>query len=266
MDALWITNGFWLSLALYTVSCLLYYLRIVFSNPKLAGLGFRLSLFAFMFHAIFLVSHLAGQEYPYIQSTFDIYQVVSIALVFTFILISFFYDFYILGAACLPLVIVFYILGLTQMIPYQWGDHFLQNPWAFTHLFFILMAVSFFCLSFLVGALYLIQEYRIKNKKMGPVFGKFPALETMDLVHYRSVYTGFVFFTLGIITGGGWSKSTIGYYITNDFKQLVSIAAWIFLALFLNLKLPKGWAGRKGIVLSSMGLIAIIFLFLWIQK
>lgn len=131
--------------------------------------------------------------------------------------------------------------------------------WGPIHLGFIFLSVSIFLVSLVLGGLYLLQETRIKSKSIrGERISRLPSLEKLEDLHYRTLYIGFVFFTVGIITGGGWSKATRGVYISDDPRQFFSIGLWIFYALLLNLRVPRGWIGRRGILLSVVGFVAVI--------
>lgn len=138
-------------------------------------------------------------------------------------------------------------------------------PWALVHLVFVSIGMSIFTVGLGIGLLYLVRESRLKKKEVGGFLERLPSLEKMDRIYYRLLYTGFVFYTIGMITGGGWSKSVSGVYLSGDFKQILSLAIWVFFALFLNLRSAKGWIGKKGIMVSSIGFVAALLLFTWLE-
>lgn len=260
------SNGFLVVVGFYILATVFYCLRSIFEKKILSAVALRITIAGLMIHAVFLARHLLGQEYPFLIAPFDTFQLVSLCVVFAFVLLSFLYRFFAAGLILLPAGLLFNILSLVHLVRYRAPGHFLENPWAFVHLVFVFIGLAVFIISFIVGIIYLIQEYRIKHKKTGGLFERFPSLEILDHIHYRSLYTGFVFFTIGIITGGGWSKSMTGVYVTGNLKQLLSFAAWIFFALFLNLRVSRGWVGRRGILLSCIGFAAVFFLFTWVQR
>jgi len=263
-----ITHSTWflIVLGIYLAATVLYCLRSIFSKKILSAIALRVTVIGLLIQLVVLILHLIGQGAPYLKSSFETYQVISASMVLIFVVLCFFYRFYATGIVVLPLALIFNILSLKTYVAYQLPGHFLDNPWASVHLVFVFIAISVFLISFVVGLLYLIQENRIKNKKSGGVFDRFPSLEVLDHIHYRSLYIGFIFFTVGIITGGGWSKSITGFYVTNNLKQILSVSLWIFFGLFLFLRVSKGWIGRRGILLSCIGFAAVIFLFSWVQK
>lgn len=253
-------------LGIYVLATILYCLRIIFEKKFLSGLALRLSIVGFLIHAVFLILHLYNKGYPFFVSSFETLQVTSGSIILVFLVLCIFYRFRATGVLFLPLGLLFYVISLTWVVGYRYPGHFLENPWAFTHLVFIFISIAVFMASFIMGILYLVQELRIKRKITGGFLDRLPSLEIMDLIHYRALYVGFIFFTVGIITGAGWSKSTLDVYISTDVKQLLSLALWVFFALFLNLRVSRGWKGKKGILLSSLGFIAVIFLLMWVQR
>lgn len=257
--------GLILPLTLYTAASFIYFFKIVLRRESLSTLGLRLIVIGIIVHGILLSVHVAGAPYPFLVSSFEAFQVTSIILMLAFLLFSIFYRFFYAILFLVPLAIVFFVLSLTRVVAYHIPGHFLANPWGFVHLLFMILAAPMFLVSLTGGFLYLVREDRIKHKRLGGFFDHLPALQEIEEIHYRSLYMGFVLFTVGIITGGGWSKSVSGYYLVHDVKQLLAIGLWVFLALFLNLRVSHGWIGKRGIVLSSIGIIGVIFLFSWTQ-
>ena len=265
-DSTLFSLGFGAALLLYAIGILFFCFRLIFDKKTLAIVALRFTVSALLIHLTFFLTHLIRQGSPYIQTSFDTYQIVSVGIILLYLGLSFSHRFIATGIILIPLSFLFYILSLTHIISYHLPGHILENPWAFVHLVFIFIALTIFIISFVTGTLYLVRDYRFRHKKFGGFVDRLPALDVMDLIHYKALYIAFVCFTVGIITGGGWSKSVSGYYISNDFKQLFSMAVWLFFALFLGLRSKRGWVGRRGILLSSVGLVAILFLFSWVQN
>ena len=129
----------------------------------------------------------------------------------------------------------------------------------------IFMAVSFviFTLSFAVGLIYLIEEFRLKNHKL-PI-GWLPSLSALDWVHYRVLVFGFFLLSVGIVMGAFLSKAIIGSFLTEDPRQIASLVIWSLYAFFLNARLQVGWKGRRGMILSALGFLGILLAFVAIN-
>lgn len=256
-------SGFATVLGFYIAATLAYVLRVLLNKKILSAIALRVTLAGVVLHLFFLTLHFIRQGYPFLVTSFDSFQLTSLAIIFVFSILSLAYRFSVTGVILLPFSLFFFILSFKGVIDYRLISPFLGNPWAFTHLIFIFLSLAVFMVGFVVGMIYLIQEYRIKRKLSGGIFDRFPPLETLDQVHSKSLWAGFIFFTIGIITGAGWSKSTLGLYVTNNITQVLSFVVWIFFAVFLNWRIPKGWIGKRGILLSGLSLGALAFLLFW---
>ncbi|EKD41894.1 MAG: cytochrome c assembly protein [uncultured bacterium] len=258
IDFFGVRSALTLLLVVYLAALFLECLRFIFHQKRWGINGFRLSLLAFVCHASLLGIQFFNQRYPFLTGPFETYQFISLILVFVYLVLSYYFPIAILGLFVLPVMLGFYVLALTHHQSWALSDSFLRNPWAFLHLISVFVAFAVFTMSIITGVAYLCQQYRLKAKKWGTWLDRLPSLEILDFVHYRALYVGFVFLTVGIIMGGGWSKSVTGFYVTNSFKQLMSLAVWVFLALLINLRVSQGWSGRKGIILALIGFVGLI--------
>ena len=118
-----------------------------------------------------------------------------------------------------------------------------------------------FSIGLVAAIMFLLSERQIKHKNFEGIVARFPSLAILDNIHYKSLYVGFLLFSLAIITGAGYSKLTSGTYLTNDPKQWISLLCWFFFALLLNFRVRQGLQGRKGVMLSMVGFVGMTFLF-----
>lgn len=247
-------------LALYLASTLCYILRLIIDKPVLSVLGLRGVVLAAFLQTLTLGFHFLRAEEVF--STFlDYYQLSALILSYTFIILCFKKRFYASGLFFLIPIDLLIILSLTHQNPYA-----LKIPWPlygylWTHLISIFLSLAVFIVGMVSAVLFLISERNIKAKKLGGWVSRLPSLAVLDDIHYKAVTLGFVIFSLAIVTGAGYSKVLTGHYISDDLKQGLSIILWIFFAVILNFRVRKGWQGHKGILLSLIGLIALVLLF-----
>lgn len=83
--------------------------------------------------------------------------------------------------------------------------------------------------------------------------------ERLDIISYKMIAFGFLFLTLGIITGAVWANSAWGTYWSWDPKETWSLITWIVYAIYLHLRLRRGFRGKKAAWLSVTGFLAMIF-------
>ena len=124
------------------------------------------------------------------------------------------------------------------------------------------MGNGMFAITFLAAIMYLILERSIKQKKFGSFYSRLPSLATLDSINYYSLVYGFVFLTLGMITGSVYAQYLIGTYWQWDPKEVWSLITWISYAVLIHERLTVGWRGRKAALLSIVCFCILIFTFL----
>ncbi len=91
------------------------------------------------------------------------------------------------------------------------------------------------------------------------LFARFPDPALMDLLTHQTVMFGFVFLSVGIITGAVWANSAWGRYWGWDPKETWSLITWFVYATLLHARLMRGWQGRRIAYLSILGFVAVLF-------
>lgn len=255
-----VMSHFVVILGCYVIAFFLFCLRLITGHQNLSLVALRWTVISFFGHLLLLSFYFQEKGYPFLSNSFDFLQVMSLTIVLVYLIFSHFYRFYAAGLFLLPLTLIFLSMSLTKIIASTTPGHFFENPWAFIHLLFVSVGIAIFIVSFIAGLLFIFQEVRIKKNFFGGFLDRLPSLESLDQIYYKSLYVGFVLFTVGIITGGGWSKSETGHYLQIAVKPLLALGIWGFFAIFLNLRKPMGLKGRRGILLSAIGFVGVILL------
>jgi cytochrome c-type biogenesis protein CcsB len=85
-------------------------------------------------------------------------------------------------------------------------------------------------------------------------------LDLVDEISYRSVLIGFPVFTLGaLIFAMIWAQIAWTRFWGWDPKEVWALITWLFYAVFLHLRLSKGWHGEKSAWLAVIGFVIIMF-------
>jgi cytochrome c-type biogenesis protein CcsB len=88
---------------------------------------------------------------------------------------------------------------------------------------------------------------------------KFPEPRVLDELGYQMVLFGFLFLSVGIITGAVWANSAWGRYWGWDPKETWSLITWFVYATVLHARMMRGWRGQRIAYLSLVGFAAVIF-------
>ena len=132
----------------------------------------------------------------------------------------------------------------------------LKSNWLIAHVITCFLGYAGFALAFGFSFMYFIKP---KNPGSRPLFAKLPDWDTIDELTYQMIVFGFLFLTMGIITGSVWANSAWGKYWSWDPKETWSLITWFIYAIFLHLRLMRGWHGKKLAVVSIIGFAGVLF-------
>ncbi|MBI9091451.1 MAG: c-type cytochrome biogenesis protein CcsB [Desulfobacterium sp.] len=131
----------------------------------------------------------------------------------------------------------------------------LKSNWLSVHVMTCFVGYAAFALAFAFGIMFLIKERGGK----GNLIHALPKLDTIDELIHQMVMLGFLFLTMGIVTGAVWANSAWGRYWGWDPKETWSLITWFVYATLLHARLMRGWQGKRIAFLSILGFGAVIF-------
>lgn len=132
----------------------------------------------------------------------------------------------------------------------------LKSNWLIAHVMACFIGYSAFALAFGVSIMYLAKHRRDQNGNT--ILSRFPALPVLNELNYQLIMFGFLFLTIGIITGAVWANSAWGRYWGWDPKETWSLITWFLYATLLHARLTRGWDGKRIAYLSLVGFIAVL--------
>ncbi len=135
----------------------------------------------------------------------------------------------------------------------------LQSWWLPVHAGISIIAYGFLGLAFVGGLMYLLQEWELKSKRLGYFFSRLPSLDALDQLNNHCLTTGFIFLTLGIITGTIWARQVLGAYFRWDPKEVWSLITWFIYLIQFHQRITVGWRGKRAAVMAIIGFCFVIF-------
>ena len=157
------------------------------------------------------------------------------------------------------LVLVMLVIAAMASRTFQPLAPALQSMWLPVHAGVSVLAYGFLALAFCGGLMYLLQERELKSKRFGFFYNRLPSLESLDQLNSHCLTTGFVFLTLGIITGSAWARQAWGTYWQWDPKETWSLITWFLYAAQIHQRLTYGWRGKRAAVMAVIGFCAVLF-------
>ena len=100
-----------------------------------------------------------------------------------------------------------------------------------------------------------------KGKKGGEsaLMNALPTLRVIDDVVYKSIVFGFVWLSVGIITGAIWANESWGTYWSWDPKETWSLITWFIYAAAIHARFTKGWGGKRIAWIAILGFFSVLF-------
>lgn len=135
----------------------------------------------------------------------------------------------------------------------------LKSLWLPLHAGVTIVAYGFLALAFIGGLMYLVQEWELKSKRFGYFFSRLPSLDALDQLNSHCLTTGFIFLTMGIVTGTIWAKQSLGSYWRWDPKETWTIITWFIYLIQFHQRITVGWRGRRAAVMAIIGFCSVIF-------
>jgi len=105
----------------------------------------------------------------------------------------------------------------------------------------------------------------IKNQNPSQMQMKKKFAENLDNLSYRILGIGFPLLTIGILSGAVWANEAWGSYWSWDPKETWALATWLVFAIYLHLRISKGWRGKKPAILASLGFVTVWICFLGVN-
>nr|QBS54252.1 cytochrome c biogenesis protein [Schrebera swietenioides] len=84
-------------------------------------------------------------------------------------------------------------------------------------------------------------------------------IQQLDYWSYRVISLGFLFLTIGILSGAVWANEAWGSYWSWDPKETWAFITWIVFAIYLHIRTNIKWKGINSAIVASIG-----FLIIWI--
>ena len=158
----------------------------------------------------------------------------------------------VLGAATALLAVVTLAYASTFETKIQPLMPALRSNWLTFHVFTAFLGYGGFAIAALTGVGYLITS-RAGSKAQADVTA------ALDAATAKTISFGFLFLTVGIISGAVWANSAWGTYWSWDPKETWSLITWFIYAVFLHCRYMRGWKGKRAAWISIVGFASVIF-------
>ena len=246
----------------YFAAMILYFAFIAVKKDTVARVAVGLQIVGFALHTAALVCRGIGAGRLPLTNQYEFATSFAWGLCLVSLIFVIRFKFPVLGAFAAP--VIFLIIGYAAM---QSKDvkalmPALRSNWLGFHVSTAIIAYGAFGVSFVLSIIFLLRD---KMKASGFLDQHIPDREKLDMISYRSVSLGLLFLTFTIITGAIWAERAWGSYWSWDPKETWSLVTWIIYAIYLHLRLRKGWRGRAAAIFCVVGFICVLFTYLGVN-
>jgi cytochrome c-type biogenesis protein CcsB len=133
----------------------------------------------------------------------------------------------------------------------------LKSNWLIAHVITCFLGYSAFAIAFGISIMYLAKQRDVQGT--GNIRSRFPKAKVLDELNHQMIMFGFLFLSIGIITGAVWANSAWGSYWSWDPKETWSLITWFIYATLLHARMVRGWYGKRIAYLSICGFMAVLF-------
>lgn len=135
----------------------------------------------------------------------------------------------------------------------------LKSNWLIAHVITCFLGYAAFAVSFGTSLAYIVKA---KYGDAG-LIKVLPDLRSLEKFNRQVIIFGFMWLTVGILTGAIWADSAWGSYWSWDPKETWSLITWLVYASVLHAY--RNWSGQRIAILSILGFGCVIFTYLGVN-
>lgn len=250
----------WLRVALVLYACAgIAFIPDVWSGRnrwRKAALPVCLAGVFFHFVALTEMMTLAHHSVP--ASLYEVEVSLALLLAIAFLAIYGRYRALSVGLFTLPLVVLLLIAPAIELDRAPLSAEWMRDGWVDLHIALLLAAYAALIVSLIASFLYLMQERRLKLKRVGGVFRHLPPLEIIDQIAFKLLIVGVPCMTVGLLVGALIAQESVGPAYFLDPKVGLSIAMWLLYVWMLYVRRHSGLRGKRAVYLSSLVFLAAV--------
>lgn len=249
----------------YGTTAFLYLFSWVFRNPAsgrlatgAAFVGVAGNLAGILLR--WVESYRMGIGHAPLSNLYESLVFFSLVIAITYLILEFRYKNRIIGVFITPLA--FFAVAYASLSP-NISDRIqplipaLKSNWLIAHVIACFIGYAAFAIAFGTSIMYLFKQRESENN-VG-LISHFPETRVLDELTHQMVMFGFLFLSIGIITGAVWANSAWGRYWGWDPKETWSLVTWFVYATMLHARMMRGWHGKRIALISILGFMAVMF-------
>ena len=253
---------FTIVMLLYFAAMILYFIFIAVQKEMISRIAIIIQGGGFVLHTAALICRGIGAGRLPMTNQYEFATSFAWGICLVSLIFILKFHFPVLGTFASP--VMFLIIGYAAMQSKDVHELMpaLKSNWLGFHVSTAIIAYGSFGVSFVLALIFLLRE---KISKGGFLDRHIPDKEKLDLISYRSIALGLLFLTFTIITGAIWAERAWGSYWSWDPKETWSLITWIVYAIYLHLRIRKGYEGKAAAVFAAIGFVCVMFTYIGVN-
>ncbi len=253
---------FTIVMLLYFGSMILFFLFVAIKKDSLAKAAITVQGTGFLLHTAALICRGIGAGRLPMTNQYEFATSFAWGICLVSLIFIMKFKFPVLGTFASP--VMFLIIGYAAMQSKDVHELMpaLKSNWLGFHVSTAIIAYGSFGVSFVLSLIFLFRDRITEN---GFLDKHIPDREKLDLISYRSVALGLLFLTFTILTGAIWAERAWGSYWSWDPKETWSLVTWIIYAIYLHLRIRRGYEGKAAAIFAAIGFVCVMFTYIGVN-
>ena len=253
---------FYCTMAAYLLAMVLFFVFFAVKKDKPGKIANAMMFVAFGFHTLALIIRSVGAGRPALSNQYEFATSFAWGICLCYLIFQWKFHFRAMGTFVTPVIIL--IVGYAAMQSREVRELMpaLRSGWLAFHVITAIISYGAFGVSFAVSLMFLLRKKREQNEFWQK---NVPEGEKLDLISYRAVSFGFLFLTLVLITGAVWAEQAWGSYWSWDPKETWALITWIIYAIYLHLRISRGWKEKSAAIFAVIGFVCVIFTYIGVN-
>ncbi len=252
--------AFYLGMVAYSASATLFFLALFRTDPRKVNLAPWLLGIAAAFHAVHVIAASFLSKLCPIDSLHFALSFSALVAVGVFLAVRQRLRIDALGVLVAPRGLSF-LLGAEFVSLDSAVAANVPRALLLLHIAANVLGVGLFLLAGAAGAFYVIEERRLKHKKLGKA-SRFPPLASLDRAAHRLLLAGFPLLTFGVVTGSMFLDRLTNVHGLELLRSLVGYASWLAFAIVLVLRHSSGVGARRAAYGTLVGVAGVLVVML----
>jgi HemX protein len=251
-----------LTVVLYALSVLLYFIDFLHNNRRANRVAFWLLSFVWVSQTTILFFYMLKMgRFPVLTLFEGLYFYAWVLITFSLVINRLLkVDFIVFFTNVIGfMIMVMHAFAPDQVVSGGFSVEQLVSELLFIHITVAILSYGAFSLSFVFSLLYLLQYNLLKQKKWGKRLARISDLSKLEHMSYVLNVIGIPLIIIGIILGSRWAYLTLPDVFWFDAKVIGSVFVIIVYCVYLYLRISKGVTG-KSLAMWNMAAFLILLI------